>query len=123
MEEKEEMKERVKKFLQNSEVQKLSYDTKLQFLIGKGLKEEEVQEMMSKEVVVYSGWKYLMWMIGIGGGIIGVVIVIEKYIIPWWKRRKWERTSEEKIVIKLAQEITTTSPSDNEEKHKTQKEE
>ncbi|EDR22804.1 hypothetical protein EDI_269520 [Entamoeba dispar SAW760] len=117
------MKERVKKFLQNREVRKLSYDTKLKFLMGKGLKEEEIQEMMNTQVVVYSGLKYIMWMIGIGGGIVSVVIIIEKYIIPWWNRRKIQRTHKEKITIKLTQEISTTpSPSNNEEE-KPQKEE
>ena len=86
---KNELIERAKTFLNQPIIKEICYETKKDFLIQKGLNEEEIKNILPTEIIEYSPfWKFLFISFGISGSIIGIYYLYKNYIFPWWKKHK-----------------------------------
>ena len=89
MEQRKDLIQRVETFLQQPTVQNIDYETKKQFLLQKGLTENEIKKLLPNEIIEISPfWKKFAMIIGVGGSCIGLYYLFKNYIFPWWKKKR-----------------------------------
>ena len=84
-----EFHQRIETFLNQPTVKSIDYETKKQFLLQKGLTENEIKKLLPNEIIEISPfWKKFAMIIGVGGSCIGLYYLFKNYIFPWWKKKR-----------------------------------